>query len=171
MRPKGTPAPRRTLRFKSVPTSQSQGSITRDPLTAYRPRRTASHHERAISFSLGATLASLSLLPRRSTTGGRGRRQPNNFDFVFHSAHQDPYLQELAASAPQKRNWRGILTAFAMIIFLSSIILAAIFFLTPCEFVEIKFDLFGRFSVDANADELKKPISLKDAISGKTLQT
>lgn len=112
MRPKGTPAPRRTLRFKSVPsTSQSQGP-TRDPLTIYRPRRTASHHERAISFSLGATLASLSLMPRRTMSVGRGRRQPHSFDFVFHSAHPDPYLQEIAASAPQKRNWRGILTGW-----------------------------------------------------------
>jgi hypothetical protein len=137
MRPKGTPAPRRTLRFKSMPSTSGQNqNTTQDPLTEYRPRRrTASHHERAISFSLGATLASLSLMPRRSMTIGRGRRQPNNFDFVFHSAHPDPYLQELAASAPQKRNWRGILTAIAMIIFLSSIILAAIFFLTPCKYL------------------------------------
>jgi hypothetical protein len=41
-----------------------------------------------------------------------------------------------------------------MIILLSSIILAAIFFLTP---------------LDANADELKKPLSLKDAISSNIL--
>ncbi|KAI6183124.1 hypothetical protein M3Y97_00454800 [Aphelenchoides bicaudatus] len=62
--------------------------------------------------------------------------------------------EELAASTPQKRNWKGILTAFGMIIFLSGIIVAAIFFLTP---------------LDANADELKKPLSLKDAVSSNIL--
>jgi hypothetical protein len=134
--------------------TQGQG---RDPMAAVDPRqlrrslpsrphrRPASHTSRA--FSLGATLASLSLLPRRTLLGAR---QPQstcinaNFEYAFAGGNDhDPYFQELAASAPQKRNWRGILTAFAMIIFISSIILAAIFFLTPCEFSKA-FGYWGR---------------------------
>lgn len=170
-RPKSTPGPpRRTLRFKSVPTtnqsqnssfmSQSQGS-TRDPLAAVNPRRPLRrqnrHHSATTSaFSLGATLASLSILPRRSLLGqnrhhgwGIGHRQATSlstsFDFQFGGTHDDPYFQELAASAPQRRNWRGILIgnhvslifvkvivlAFSMIVFISSIILAIIFFISP----------------------------------------
>lgn len=141
---KGTPAPpRRTLRFKNVSssTTQCQGTEARDPLAATRPgrgislleRRNPRRHERALLSNLSTTLTSLSFMPRR-----RGRQADENrqdLDFEFASFHmQDPYLQELAASAPQKRNWKGILTAFAMILLISSIILAVIFFFTPCEF-------------------------------------
>jgi hypothetical protein len=90
-------------------------------------------------FHLGATIASLSLLPRRTLLGANlgsssRRPAPSTFDFAPFAHPLDDHFQELAASAPQKRNWRGILTAIAMIVLISSIILAAIFFLTPCKF-------------------------------------
>jgi hypothetical protein len=149
-RPKSTPGiPRRTLRFKSAPNqsrhpSLTQNQCTRDPLAAVNPYPRYRTQPTARAFGIGATLASLSLLPRRtllstarqSRQSWRGRNPPGtlatNFDYVFHQcgAYSD-HFQELAASTPQKRNWKGILTAFAMIIFISSIILAAIFFLTP----------------------------------------
>ncbi|KAI6230408.1 hypothetical protein M3Y99_01059600 [Aphelenchoides fujianensis] len=56
--------------------------------------------------------------------------------------------EELAAAAPQQRNWRGILIAFFMIFMISVLIVAAVLVFTP---------------LDANKIETKKPLSLKDA--------
>ncbi|CAD5210667.1 unnamed protein product [Bursaphelenchus xylophilus] len=62
--------------------------------------------------------------------------------------------EDLAVSSPQRRNWKGIVTALAVIMFICSMIGIAVMVLTP---------------LDANGDGTRQPISLKDAIGSAIL--
>ncbi|KAI6232633.1 hypothetical protein M3Y99_01010300 [Aphelenchoides fujianensis] len=168
---RGTPAPRRTLRFKSLPTRGS--ARRRAEASAQRQRQVRrANGDGGRGFNLRSTLASWSLLPARRNRRSRfdesggggadsgtkhgglrmhrggGQSTATTRPFRPFETVDDVLLQELAAAAPQQRNWRGILIAFFMIFMISVLIVAAVLVFTP---------------LDANKIETKKPLSLKDA--------
>ncbi|KAI6181650.1 hypothetical protein M3Y98_00851800 [Aphelenchoides besseyi] len=158
---KATPLPRRTLRFKSLP---SRGSARRRAETAIQrhqqnlnrngrtPTQLSDFRAQLTSIIYGRRDAR-NTLPNASRMNADSRKSrvslhPNSTSFHSFETVDDQLLQELAASAPQQRNWRGILTAFFMIFVISVLIIAAVLILTP---------------LDANKIETKTPLSLKDA--------
>lgn len=120
-RQKATPyAPRRTLRFKSLPTKGE--------------RRNAAEAARRRNQS---TKRRFSMLRRKST------KKHSATDMLIFGLSEgilgasgvddQGLFQELAVSAPQQRNWRGIITALAVIMIISTIIGVAVLVLTPCK--------------------------------------
>lgn len=61
-----------------------------------------------------------------------------NRNCSYLSRRESAFLQELAATSPQQRNWRGILTALLVIFIMCSIIAIAVLVLTPCKFCFVK---------------------------------
>lgn len=59
-----------------------------------------------------------------------------NRNCSYLSRRESAFLQELAATSPQQRNWRGILTALLVIVIMCSIIAIAVLILTPCKFLD-----------------------------------